>query len=268
MSHEAIDWAIKQEAGGNAPRKLILILLANRADDAWVCWPSRRLLAEESGLSVRQVVRHLASLEEDGLIRRVPWQRADGGQGANVFALGPIAADAPVSCTTRGGGHVRHGGWTSMTRGEGHTRHPLNPQEKPTPKPSSSGAREESRRRSPADASETHTMPQRPIVETPSDLTSAQIHHLVGQAYRDPDAYARQIDTIKSRAPRLWRDAAEHAADRFRELEKPDLVNDRASMDHLTYQYVLQARKKNLPAWLIGPLLPFLDPDPQDRTAA
>ena len=51
MSNEAIDWAIKQDAEGNAPRKLILILLANRADDAWLCWPSRRLLAEESGLS-------------------------------------------------------------------------------------------------------------------------------------------------------------------------------------------------------------------------
>lgn len=92
----------------------------------------------------------------------------------------------------------------------------------------------------------------------PKPLDTALILHLVNEAARNPDAYAAQIETIKSRAPRLWRDAAEEAAGRFKELEKPELIDNRTSMDHMTYQYVLQARKKNLPAWLIGPLLPHM----------
>ncbi len=265
MSHEAIDWAIKQEAGGNAPRKLILVLLANRADDAWVCWPSRRLLAEESGLSVRQVVRHLTSLEEDGLIRRVPWERADGGQGANVFALGPTATDAPVSCTTRGGGRVRHGGWSSVTPGGSHTRHPLNPQKKSTGKPSLPAAREESRRRSPANAVETH---RTALPQIPADLTAAQIFGLVEAASRNPQSYAEQIATIKARAPRLWRDAVDRAENQFRREDKLEKVDDREHVEHLAYQYTIVIRKKNLPAWLIGPLLPYLDGETTSHKAA
>jgi DNA-binding transcriptional ArsR family regulator len=260
VSHEAIDWAVKQEADGNAPRKLILILLANRADDAWVCWPSRRLLAEESGLSVRQVVRHLASLEEDGLIRRVAWERADGGQGANVFALGPTATDAPVTCTTRGGGRVRHGGMTPKTRGEGHTRHPLNPKENSTLKSSVSAAREESRRRSPADAIEA----QGDVGVKPNEADLFAAVHAVRT--QKPDAYARQIDTIRNRAPRLWKQAVGKARDQFEENE-PEKLKNQASVDALTYLYVIRLRGPDWPAWLAGPLLPMI-PQAERREAA
>jgi DNA-binding transcriptional ArsR family regulator len=247
VSNEAIDWAIKQDAAGNAPRKLILILLANRADDAWVCWPSRRLLAEESGLSPRQVVRHLASLEEDGLIRRVAWERADGGQGANVYVLGPGDSGTPVSCTTRGGGRVRHGGMTPKTPGGGHARHPKNPQEKPTPKPSSSAAREESRRRSPADAGEAHT----------TKPTLTDLYEAVNRLHRDQEAAERQAEAIRSRAPRLWRDAVELATGQLRE-KQPEGALNQAAVRRLAHQYALRERDPNWPAWLLGPLLPLL----------
>lgn len=266
MSNEAIDWAVKQEVcgddgRGNAARKLILLLLANRADDSWVCWPSRKLLAEEAGITPRQVSKHLEALEEAGLIRRAEWERADGGQGANVYVLG-ATAETPLSCTTRGGGRIRPGGWSNPTRAPGRQRQALNPQEKPTGKPSVPAAREESRRRSSAKADEARDdgIEQRGTQGPPAvrPLDVGLILHLVTEASREPDAYARQIETIKSRAPRLWRDAAEDAAKRFKELEKPEAVNNRASMDHMTYQYVLSARRKNLPAWLIGPLLPYM----------
>lgn len=259
MSHEAIDWAIKQDARGNAPRKLILILLANRADDAWVCWPSNRLIAEESGLSIRQVVRHIASLEQDGLIRRVPWERADGGQGANVFALGPTATDAPVSCTTRGGGHVRHGGWVTDDTPRVSYTTPLEPKEETTKNPHSSGPREESRGRSLADANETHT-PHQP---TERELWQA----IRATALHNPDTYQRQIDTIRARAPRLWRDATDAAFTQFRENDSPH-QHDPAQVALLAYQYVIQMRAPDWPAWLLGPLLPMLATTQTDTTRA
>lgn len=271
MSNEVIDWVINQPLKGGAARKLILILLANRADEQWVCWPSRRKLSEESGVSPAQVSKHLAALEEEGLIRRVPWQREDGGQGSNCYVIGPTAL-TPYSFSRRGGAHFRAGGSSETSRTPAPKRGPKNPQENPAGNPASSAAREESRRRSPADAVEAHkgSRPHDEIVmaDVPTDLDSKQILHLINQSSRNPDAYARQIDTIKSRAPRLWRDAGELAAERFRELEKPEAVENRASMDHMTYQYVLQLRKTKLPPWLIGPLLPFLDTSSDERKAA
>jgi hypothetical protein len=264
LSNEVINWALEQKIERNAPRKFILVLLANRADDAWECWIRARTLAQESGLSVGQVRKHLQVLEEeDGLIKRIPWQRDDGGQGANGYILGKDARLNPYSFTRRGGGRVRVGGFSPTSTGPTRTRGAKNPQSKPTGKPSNLAAREESRRRSSAKAAETQNgsskqgETQGPSAPKPLDVDL--ILHLVTEASRDADAYARQIETIKSRAPRLWRDAAEDAVRRFKELEKPEAVNNRASMDHMTYQYVLQARKKNLPAWLIGPLLPFMD---------
>lgn len=265
MSNEVIDWAIDQELKGGAARKLILILLANRADEQWVCWPSRRKLATESGVSLAQVGKHLLALEEEGLIRRVPWQREDGGQGSNCYLIGPTAV-TPYSFSRRGGAHFRAGGSSETSRTPTPKRGPKNPQGKPTAKPSSSAAREESRRRSPADAVETqkgaNTFDGIIMAELPTDLDSKQINYLVTQARRNPDAYARQIETIKSRARGLWREASELAADRFRELETPEAIDDRWSMDHMTYQYVLVLRKKKLPPWLIGPLLPHLESAP------
>lgn len=259
-----IDWALEQPIVSNAPRKFILVLLANRADDAWECWTRHRLLAKESGLSIGQVRKHLQALEEeDGLIRRIPWQREDGGQGANGYILGREAQLNPYSFTRRGGGRVRVGGFSPTRSAPPRERGPKNPQSKPTGKPSDLAAREESRRRSSAKASEAQSdrseqeETRGPAAPRPLDVDL--ILHLVNEASRTPDAYAQQIATIKSRAPRLWRDAAEEAAGRFKELEKPEAINNRASMDHMTYQYVLSARKKNLPAWLIGPLLPFME---------
>src|ERR671938_1145012 len=46
-------------------RKLLLLWLANRATDAGVCFPSKRELAEQTGLGERMVRYHLAWLASD-----------------------------------------------------------------------------------------------------------------------------------------------------------------------------------------------------------
>lgn len=64
---------------GSPAAKIILLLLADRADERHSCWPSQNRLAEESEQSVESVRRHIRGLEDRGLIsterRTVPGQK-------------------------------------------------------------------------------------------------------------------------------------------------------------------------------------------------
>lgn len=71
MSHEATNWAIKQTGKGLSPgAKLVLWHLADRHNPDLGCFPKQSRLAADSELSRSTVNRHLAVLEEKGLIRR------------------------------------------------------------------------------------------------------------------------------------------------------------------------------------------------------
>jgi len=67
MSFEAMTWAIKKKTGSST-RKLILLLLADRANEDGVCWPSLSRIAEDCEISRDSVIRHIKQLERDGLI--------------------------------------------------------------------------------------------------------------------------------------------------------------------------------------------------------
>lgn len=69
MSVEAIAWASKQRTGSPGA-KLVLIALANYANDRCECWPSQATLAEWTEQSDRTIRTHLAGLESMGLIHR------------------------------------------------------------------------------------------------------------------------------------------------------------------------------------------------------
>lgn len=248
MSNEVIDWAIKQEIVSNGARKLILLLLANRADDAWECWPSVRLLAKESGLSDDQVRRHLRALEEDGFVKRIPWVREDDGQGSNGYVLGNDPQVTPYALARRGGGHIRRGGYAPTPTGPTHVRRAKNPQSKPAGKPSNLAAREESRRRSSAKAADEREAP-----------TKSALCAIIRESSRQrPEAWAQQIEAIQSRAPRLWRQAEEKAIAQLKESAPEDVKNP-AEVRGLAYQYVIHLRAPDWPAWLLGPLLPHLE---------
>lgn len=104
MSWEATNWCVGQKAGSPAA-KIILILLADRADEDHSCWPSQARLAEESEQSVATVRRHLRVLEDRGLVRTerrmVPGQKR--ATNRYVLAVDGVRADgaeggvAPVS---------------------------------------------------------------------------------------------------------------------------------------------------------------------------
>lgn len=61
MSWKATAWAIQQITGSSA-RKVLLLALANYADEQGVCWPSQETLARNTEQSVDTVQRQLKNL--------------------------------------------------------------------------------------------------------------------------------------------------------------------------------------------------------------
>lgn len=86
MSWQATAWAQKQRTG-SPHAKLLLLLLANYADEDGICWPSQSTLAEASEQSPDTVQRHLEKLETVGLIRRERQNRTRGQWLGYVYQL-------------------------------------------------------------------------------------------------------------------------------------------------------------------------------------
>lgn len=86
MSWQATAWAQRQRTG-SPHAKLILLLLANYADEDGICWPSQSTLAEASEQSPDTIQRHLGKLEAAGLIRRQRQNRTRGQWLGYVYQL-------------------------------------------------------------------------------------------------------------------------------------------------------------------------------------
>lgn len=67
--------------------KLVLLGLANYADDVGLCWPSQTTLADDTDLSARTIWSALQGLEKRGLIERHRRNRADGSRTSDMFVL-------------------------------------------------------------------------------------------------------------------------------------------------------------------------------------
>lgn len=104
MGHLATSWAWQQPAKGNA--KLVLLALADSANDEGVCWPGTKRVAAMVGLEDRAVRGHVGTLEEAGLLRREPRFRSDGSQASNLTVL-----------NLGGGGAKRAGGGCTGVQG-------------------------------------------------------------------------------------------------------------------------------------------------------
>ncbi len=71
MSLKAITWVMECAPVKSPAEQVVLYALADRAHDDGTCaWPAQAWLAERTRLSTRTVRRHLAEMEERGLIRR------------------------------------------------------------------------------------------------------------------------------------------------------------------------------------------------------
>jgi DNA-binding transcriptional ArsR family regulator len=91
MSWRATSWAAEQITGSPIT-KLVLLKLADNANDEGVCWPSVPLIADHTEFSIRTVQEHLHRLEAMGLVR-IERRQAAGLNLANVYhlALAPPA---------------------------------------------------------------------------------------------------------------------------------------------------------------------------------
>lgn len=88
MSAECLFWAVKARIG-NPQRKLILIALADIANEKRQCWPSHAYISTVAECSKSSVIRHLAFLESEGLISIQ--NRKDGdGKKSNLYTVRPM----------------------------------------------------------------------------------------------------------------------------------------------------------------------------------
>lgn len=78
MSIQAVAWALKQRLG-SPTLKVVLIAVANYADEDGVCWPSQERLAQDTDLTERSVRDVLKKLEAMGFIQRTP-RHVNGNQ--------------------------------------------------------------------------------------------------------------------------------------------------------------------------------------------
>ena len=103
--------------GVTASEKLLLLALANYADENMTCFPSHKRLAEDACLSTRTVLTLLASLEERQMIVRRQRFRSDGSRSSDSiilsFATPPETISAPPEVVSppplkpfQGGGEV------------------------------------------------------------------------------------------------------------------------------------------------------------------
>ncbi len=86
MSWKAVDWATDARLGSPV-LKLILILLANKADEQFSCFPSVRTLMAESGAGRSTVMRALNTLETDGYVTRRAQFHQSGAQRSTRYFL-------------------------------------------------------------------------------------------------------------------------------------------------------------------------------------
>ena len=98
MSWKALDWATDSEVGSSTT-KFILLLLANKADENFSCYPSIRTLMAESDAGRSTVMRALKELEASGFITREPQFHDSGARRSSRYYLNhPLAPHcSPVS---------------------------------------------------------------------------------------------------------------------------------------------------------------------------
>ena len=85
MSIRAIDWAFNQKCK-NPAQKLVLIKLADNANDEGGCWPSLSYMAEHCDMSRSSISEHCKALADLGLVEIVP-RFKDGVQLPNYYKL-------------------------------------------------------------------------------------------------------------------------------------------------------------------------------------
>ncbi|TXH10463.1 MAG: helix-turn-helix domain-containing protein [Spirochaetes bacterium] len=86
-AYEAQVWARKQRLGGDVAAKIILMILADYADEWGTCYPGVDRIAEEAELSKSTVLRRLKALAEAGLVTVERRANERGHRTSNRYVL-------------------------------------------------------------------------------------------------------------------------------------------------------------------------------------
>lgn len=84
-----------------ARKRLVLLALADSANDEGACWPSVETIGRKAGCAVSTARGILAELEAEGILAREErWRSRDGGQSSNMITLkidklAELAIDTP-----------------------------------------------------------------------------------------------------------------------------------------------------------------------------
>jgi biotin operon repressor len=120
MSVAAMSWAWRQDIATNP--KMVLLALADHADDEGICWPGLKGVMGKCGMTRRSVQRHIADLRKQGFVMVEDKKRADGSQTSNEYRLlMPLLSPPPTISVTQGrhpdalGRHERRPGVTPVT---------------------------------------------------------------------------------------------------------------------------------------------------------
>ena len=95
MSVQAITWALDY-AAGSVTEKVLLLVLANYANEFGVSWPSQKTLADQTALGERTVRRVLADMEHRGVIRRIVRRRGNGSRQSDMILLSAFEGRKPA----------------------------------------------------------------------------------------------------------------------------------------------------------------------------
>lgn len=130
MSFEAMTWAVKvleQYPHWKTPVRFVLVIMANRADEEGVLYPSVRWIMERTKLSESAVRIATRQIQQAGLLLKEKQLRGDGGQSSNIYRLAMsqyVLKLIPPGAPQTGGGAQKTPGHASNT-GEGvHSVHP------------------------------------------------------------------------------------------------------------------------------------------------
>ena len=98
MSVRALNWAFEQHV--NPAEKVILLAIADMANDENQAWPSNAYLMRRTGLSERTIRNHMRMLEHLDLLTTEVRKRENGSQTSNLYTL---AVDPPAYSAPPGG---------------------------------------------------------------------------------------------------------------------------------------------------------------------
>lgn len=114
---------------GNPTRKLVLLKLADNANDDGECWPSYQHIADQCEISRRSAIEHIKALEKMGLVKKTTRKKSADENLSNVYKLnlsGEYSAPRGGEQSALGGEQSALGGSEYSAPRTTHSLEPIN----------------------------------------------------------------------------------------------------------------------------------------------